>query len=106
MSNKKQTEPRWIVEVCNDAQTNTQGHLHKLGKSYEQVGNKLVTRDVLEELLEHVDGKTVSQPFVISIPELIDDEFLGYYLDCHRAVMAECLVHLFDTKRIALHQEK
>ena len=106
MRNKKQTEPRWTIEVRNDARTNSPLHSDDAGPEYEQVGTKLITTYLIDELLDHVDGKTIAQPFVISIPELLDDEFLGCYLDCQRAVMAECLVHLLTTNRIAIRTEQ
>ena len=98
MSNKKQTESRWIIKAYDNAGTKAQ--------AYEQVGNKLVDGFFLKELLEQVDGIVVDQPFVLSIPELIDEEFLGHHLDCHHAVMTECLIHLFTTKRIDISLEK
>jgi hypothetical protein len=102
MRNKKQTDPRWTIEVRDDARANSPVHSDDGDQKYEQVGNKLITTYLIDELLDHVDGKTIAQPFVISIPELLDNEFLSCYLDCQRAVMAECLVHLLTTNRIVI----
>ena len=108
MSSKKQKEPKWLVSVYDDAESCAKAYADagNYALEYEQVGNKLITRDFLDGLLEHVDGKIVDQPYVLSIPELIDDRCIGLRADYKRAVIGECLIHLINTQRIGINQEK
>ena len=102
MENKKNAGPQWTIEVRGDARTNSLWNSDDAGPLFEQVGNKLVTIELIEDLLDHVAGKTVSSPLVIGIPELIDDEFLGHHVESQHAVVVDCLVKLFATNRIAI----
>ena len=98
MSNKKKIDPQWVVKASSDTDGNE--------ARYEQVGEKLVSTDFIDDLIEHVDGKVVASPFVISIPELVDDDFLNCNVQSLRAVMVECLIKLIDTNRIVIDLEE
>ncbi len=101
---KKDSSPRWIVKV-KDISSDLPCDAKENDIRFVQVGNKLISHDFIEGLLEHVDGKVVVSPFVIDVSELIDEEFMSFNVDSLLAVTGECFAHLFNTNRIVINQE-
>ena len=106
MRSKKKTDAEWIIKVSSNAGSNSPRDADENESEYQQVGKKFVRTFFINDLLEQVEGKTISSPLVINITELIDDEFLSHHTESLHAVLAECLVHLFNTNRIVVRSEE
>jgi hypothetical protein len=102
MPSKKKTDPKWVIEVCGDEQKPLFDNSDEYELGFKQIGKKFVKNFFIAELLEEVNGKTVSSPLVLDITELIGDEFLDYHTECQHAVLGECLSHLFNTQLITV----
>lgn len=105
MRTKKGSTPRWLIEVCGDARNESTIPTDLRGQEYVQVGEKLVSALFIEELMDEVNGKEIASPLVMSIPELIDDDFLMCHTECQHAVMVDCLIALFVTRKILIYVE-
>lgn len=108
MKLKKQDEkiPGWIIKQraitpCDPAHGFRVG-----GPQFEVVGDKLVDATLIDSLIEHIEGKRITTPFVLSIPDLLDGDFMGYLLDEQKMVVGDCLLMLLNTGRIDLVDEE
>jgi hypothetical protein len=88
------------LKACHDRWDNSPYGWKYDDPAFEVVGDKLVSKSIMDYLLEYLDGKPILLGEVISISELLDKDFLGQFTGEEHAVMGDCIGKLIDTGRL------